>query len=214
VLNARVLKVHAILHVYKTKTQVKIRGLSEAVCRQNRSGVEYVRSWKRLRGQSCNHKKLALCSGGKSYFLDTGLAAFLIDIQNARQMAVHPLKGALFEIMVIAEILKQRFNAGQTDNLYYFRDNIGNEVDLICDHGVEIDAVEIKSGKTISADYFKGLRYLAKLMERYPEFNPDLWRRKKLYKVGYPTARLDGFGKPRCLTSNCDLFKPNSLTDQ
>ena len=106
-----------------------------------------------------------LIKAPKLYFLDTGLAAFLLDIQNARQMAVHPLKGALFESMVIAEILKQRFNAGQTDNLYYFRDNIGNEVDLICDRGVEIDAVEIKSGQTIAADYFKGLRYLAKLTD-------------------------------------------------
>jgi len=106
-----------------------------------------------------------LIKAPKLYFLDTGLAAFLLDIQNARQMAVHPLKGALFESMVISEILKQRFNAGQTDNLYYFRDNIGNEVDLICDHGVEIDTVEIKSGQTIASDYFKGLRYLAKLTD-------------------------------------------------
>ena len=80
-------------------------------------------------------------------------------------MAVHPLRGALFENMVLAEILKQRFNTGQTDNLYYFRDNIGNEVDLICNQGVEIDVVEIKSGQTIAADYFKGVRYLARLTD-------------------------------------------------
>jgi len=104
-----------------------------------------------------------LIKAPKLYFLDTGLAAFLLDIQNARQMAVHPLRGALFENMVLAEILKQRFNTGQTDNLYYFRDNIGNEVDLICNQGVEIDVVEIKSGQTIAADYFKGVRYLARL---------------------------------------------------
>ena len=104
-----------------------------------------------------------LVKAPKLYFLDTGLAAFLLDIQNVRQMAVHPLRGALFEGMVISEILKQRLNAGLTDNLYYFRDNIGNEVDLICDHGIEMDAVEIKSGQTVASDYFKGLRYLAKL---------------------------------------------------
>lgn len=74
-------------------------------------------------------------------------------------------QGALFEGMVLSEILKKRFNTGRLDNLYYFRDNIGNEVDLICDHGVEIDALEIKSGQTIASDFFKGLRCLAKLTD-------------------------------------------------
>jgi predicted AAA+ superfamily ATPase len=106
-----------------------------------------------------------LIKAPKLYFLDTGLAAFLLDIQNARQMASHPLKGALFESMVLSEILKKRFNSGRLDNLYYFRDNIGNEVDLICDHGIELDALEIKSGQTIASDFFKGLRYLAKLTD-------------------------------------------------
>ena len=106
-----------------------------------------------------------LIKAPKLYFLDTGLAAFLLDIQNDRQMASHPLKGALFESMVLSEILKKRFNTGRLDNLYYFRDNIGNEVDLVCDHGIEMDAVEIKSGQTIASDFFKGLRYLAKLTD-------------------------------------------------
>ena len=60
-----------------------------------------------------------------------GLAAFLLDIQNEKQMASHPLKGMLFERFIVSEILKRRFNAGKTDHLYYFRDNVGNEVDLI-----------------------------------------------------------------------------------
>ncbi len=101
----------------------------------------------------------------KLYFLDTGLASFLLDIQNARQMASHPLKGALFESLVVSELLKKRFNAGQTDNLYYFRDNVGNEIDVICDHGMQLDALEIKSGQTVARDFFKGLTYLARLTD-------------------------------------------------
>lgn len=106
-----------------------------------------------------------LVKAPKLYFLDTGLAAFLLDIQNARQMAVHPLRGALFESMVVSELLKCRFNAGKTDNLYYFRDNVGNEIDVICDHGIHLDALEIKSGQTVAKDFFKGIEYLAKLTD-------------------------------------------------
>ena len=97
------------------------------------------------------------------YFLDTGLASFLLGIENEVQMETHPSKGALFESLVVSEILKQRFNKGQTDNLYFFRDNTGNEVDLVCDFGKTVDLIEVKSGQTVASDFFKGIRYFKKL---------------------------------------------------
>ncbi|MFW5635797.1 MAG: ATP-binding protein [Thermodesulfobacteriota bacterium] len=106
-----------------------------------------------------------LVKSPKLYFWDTGLAAFLLDIQNEKQMATHPLKGMLFESFVASEMLKHRFNAGKTDHLYFFRDNSGNEVDLICDHGIQLDAVEIKSGQTVASDFFKGLTFLSNLTD-------------------------------------------------
>jgi predicted AAA+ superfamily ATPase len=106
-----------------------------------------------------------LIKSPKLYFLDTGLVSFLLNIQNETQMATHPLKGALFESFIISETLKHRFNLGKTDNLYYFRDNIGNEVDLVCDHGVSVDAIEIKSSQTIASDHFKGLKYIMKITD-------------------------------------------------
>ncbi len=72
-----------------------------------------------------------LIKSPKLYFLDTGLACFLLNIQHSGQLAAHPLRGALFESFVVAEMLKRRFNAAQTDNLFFFRDNLGNEVDLL-----------------------------------------------------------------------------------
>ena len=69
----------------------------------------------------------------------------------------------LFESLVVSEVLKQRFNKGQTDNLYFFRDNTGNEVYLICDFGRTVDLVEVKSGQTVASDFFKGIRYFQKL---------------------------------------------------
>ncbi len=106
-----------------------------------------------------------LIKSPKLYFWDTGLAAFLLDIENEKQMATHPLKGMLFESFAASEMAKHRFNAGKTDHLYFFRDNSGNEVDLICDHGIELDAVEIKSGQTVASDFFKGLTFLSDLTD-------------------------------------------------
>jgi predicted AAA+ superfamily ATPase len=104
-----------------------------------------------------------LIKSPKLYFLDSGLASFLLGIENEKQMETHPSKGALFESLVVSEILKQRFNQGQTDNLYFFRDNTGNEVDLVCDFGQIVDLVEVKLGQTVAGDFFKGIRYFQKL---------------------------------------------------
>lgn len=99
----------------------------------------------------------------KLYFLDTGLAAWLLGIQNPGQLATHPLRGALFETWVIAELLKTRFNAGETSNLYFWRDRSGHEIDLLIEQGTRLTPVEIKTGQTLNRDCFKGLEFWRKL---------------------------------------------------
>ena len=99
----------------------------------------------------------------KLYFLDTGLAAWLLGVQDPAQLATHPLRGALFETWVIAELLKARFNAGETSNLYFWRDRSGHEIDLLIDQGTHLAAVEIKAGQTVNRDYFRGLAYWQRL---------------------------------------------------
>jgi predicted AAA+ superfamily ATPase len=100
-----------------------------------------------------------LIKAPKLYFFDTGLAAFLLGIQNITHVTAHPLRGALFENMIVSEFLKKRFNQGKTDNLYYLRDNKGREVDILLDYGSHMDMVEIKSSQTLARDLFKGLIY-------------------------------------------------------
>ena len=92
-----------------------------------------------------------------------GLAAFLLGIENEKQITRDPLRGHLFENLVISEALKFRFNQGKRSNLNFYRDSKGNEVDLLLIHGVDMFPIEIKSGMTITKDYFKGLRHFAKL---------------------------------------------------
>lgn len=105
-----------------------------------------------------------LVKAPKLYFYDVGLASYLIGIENSRQIATHPLRGPLFENMVIAETLKRRFNRGLDFNLSFFRDSRGLECDLLYETGQGIHAIEIKSGSTVSSDYFTALDKVAKLV--------------------------------------------------
>ena len=100
----------------------------------------------------------------KLFFIDVGLASFLLNINNSSQLTTHYLRGNLFENMVIIELLKKRFNNGQLSNLYFFRDSNKNEVDCIVEN-TEIKAIEIKSSKTFSTSYINGLNIFAKNAE-------------------------------------------------
>ncbi len=102
----------------------------------------------------------------KLYFYDTGVACSLLGIDNAKQITTHAAKGALFENMIVSELLKQRFNAGQSDNLFYWRDKTGNEVDVLIDKAGKLTALELKAGETIANDYFKGLEYFSSLNKK------------------------------------------------
>lgn len=91
----------------------------------------------------------------------------LLGIENKNQISRDPLRGSLFENMVIAEVLKFRFNQGKRSNLYFYRDSKGNEVDLLIVSGSDIFPIEIKAGMTITRNYFKGLNHFVKLFQNH-----------------------------------------------
>jgi predicted AAA+ superfamily ATPase len=99
----------------------------------------------------------------KLYFYDPGLAAYLLGIESLAQLQTHYCKGALFESMIICEMMKQKFNQGQPGNCYFWRDKTGHEIDCLVDNGKFLSPMEIKSGQTITANYFKGLDYFLKI---------------------------------------------------
>lgn len=101
-----------------------------------------------------------LVKSPKLYFYDVGLACWLLGLRTPEQVARDPLLGSLFENLVIVDVLKQRFNRGETGDLYFYRDSSGNEVDLLIPVGRQFNAVEIKAGATINPDYFRGLTAL------------------------------------------------------
>ncbi len=99
----------------------------------------------------------------KIYFYDTGLVAWLLGIQNPEQLSIHPMRGALFEALIIAELIKNRQNQGIPGNLYFWRDSTGNEIDVIIEAGDKMMPLEIKSGQTVTPDFFTGLQKWLKL---------------------------------------------------
>lgn len=105
----------------------------------------------------------------KLYFYDVGLAAWLLGAENEVHINRHPLRGNLFENLVVIDILKHRYNRGKRGNLYFWRDARGNEIDLLLEYGPEIAALEIKAGATITEDWFKGLRTFTSRLPEPPK---------------------------------------------
>jgi hypothetical protein len=94
----------------------------------------------------------------KLYFTDTGLASYLLGIETPEQAARDPLRGGLYENLVILEILKAFYNRGRRPQLTFFRDTHGNEVDLLVRRQRTLVPVEIKSSQTFSKEFLKGIR--------------------------------------------------------
>jgi len=111
------------------------------------------------------HKRISrrLVKSPKLYFLDTGLAANLIGIKSVDHIKNHPLKGSLFETYVVSELLKKKLNRGEQDNLFFYRDQKGNELDIVLDNGFNLDLIEVKLSKTLNTSFLKGFNYFPEI---------------------------------------------------
>jgi predicted AAA+ superfamily ATPase len=95
----------------------------------------------------------------KLYFTDVGLATYLLGIENVQQISRDPLKGNLFENLVILDFYKQLLNQGKEARIYFYRDRSQYEVDLIWQDGRDLIPIEIKYGQTYKNEFIKNLNY-------------------------------------------------------
>ncbi len=109
-----------------------------------------------------NNLNKRIVKSPKLYFCDTGLLCHLLNITSQTSLKKHRHYGFLFENWIISEIKKNRFNAGQQEGLYYFRDNVGNEVDLITEKNGEPFAIEIKASLNVKPEMLHGLHFWQK----------------------------------------------------
>lgn len=123
----------------------------------------------------------------KVYFYDTGLACNLLGIKSSDEIEKHWAKGALFENMIIADVLKNFHNEGQRPQIFFWRDSKGLEVDLLIEQPLGLCAIEIKSGTTVNANYFTNLEKFENLADgpitKYVVYAGDLMQTRKGIKI-------------------------------
>jgi predicted AAA+ superfamily ATPase len=102
----------------------------------------------------------------KLHFYDAGLACWLLGIRDPAQLDLHPLRGAIFECWVVSEILKQRFNQGETNGVFFFRDKAGLECDALVQGRQSMKLIEVKAGQTISSDWAASSRKITELFAK------------------------------------------------
>lgn len=109
-----------------------------------------------------NNMNKRIVKSPKLYFYDTGLLCHLLGIKSITALQKHQAYGSIFENWVITEIKKNNFNAGLNEGMYYFRDNVGNEVDLITERDGQPLAIEIKAATKIKSSMLRGLQFWQK----------------------------------------------------
>jgi hypothetical protein len=103
-----------------------------------------------------------LVKAPKAYIPDTGLAAYLLGLDEARLAAEPHLRGSLLETFVAAELAKQASWSRRRPRLYHFRQPTGPKVDLVLeDPSGQLAGIEVKASATVTGQDFKGLRALA-----------------------------------------------------
>lgn len=102
----------------------------------------------------------------KIYFYDTGLLCYLLKIQNVDQLAIHPLRGSVFENWVITEKMKSYFNKGKDPSLYFWRDTKGNEIDIVVDEGNHLQLIEVKAAYSFDTHMLKNIDFFSALQKK------------------------------------------------
>ncbi len=122
-----------------------------------------------LPGWHPNFRKQVVKSA-KLHFVDSGVVCYLLGIREPDQLRTHPLRGAVFESWVAAEILKQAAHRGAPAHLFHYRDATGLEVDLVSGAPRAVILTESKSGATVASDFTTSVDRLARgLRERDAE---------------------------------------------
>lgn len=99
----------------------------------------------------------------KLYFYDTGLLCHLLGIRDMTTFHENPLRGNIFENLVVAELFKRNEHEYLHREYWFWRDSNGHEIDLLTQNGNLFDIFEIKSTQTIMREHFKGIDYFSEI---------------------------------------------------
>jgi len=116
----------------------------------------------RLQPHHANFNK-RLIKSPKLYFYDSAIVCHLLDIESPMHLQNHAQRGAIFEGFVLCEWLKYRINRAKKPNVYFWRDQQGNEVDIVYDKAGELFACEVKSAQTFNASLLSNINRWIKI---------------------------------------------------
>lgn len=142
-----------------------------------------------------------LVKSPKLYFVDVGLAAWLLGLETPAQIERDPLRGNLYENLLIMELVKNQLNQGKSAEFYFYRDAKGNEVDLLqSTAGRAFDAFEIKSAATFEPKMIKGIEQFRQTVGQNTPVRSRVWyngRRKTSYQdTAVSNPLIHGFDRP------------------
>lgn len=100
----------------------------------------------------------------KLYFYDTGLLCRLLGVRDEADVVDHPLRGAIFENLMVSEAIKAQLHLGQRCSWLFWLDRQRREVDLVLPVGRSIIAAECKSGRTVLPEHAANLRAFQRLL--------------------------------------------------
>lgn len=108
-----------------------------------------------------------LIKSPKLYFYDPGLVCSLLNIKDSQELYLHPIRGHIFESLIISELFKYRYNQAELPHFYFWRDVQGHEIDYIIEKSFDQTVpVEIKAGMTVTDAFFKGLSDWQKITDQ------------------------------------------------
>ena len=95
----------------------------------------------------------------KLFFYDTGLASYLLGIENVEDLKMSSYRGNLIESLLISQIMKLYFNSGKNPNIYFLRDKTGHEIDCLVEKANKLIPIEIKSNMTPNRSFFDEINF-------------------------------------------------------
>lgn len=100
-----------------------------------------------------------ITKSSKLFFYDSGLLSFLLKIKDADSLKISKHKGAVFENFIVSEFVKLNYHQNKLRDIFFWRDAVGHEVDLVWQDDEQLNLMEIKASETIVPSMFKGLEY-------------------------------------------------------
>ncbi len=131
-----------------------------------------------------NNFNKRLIKSPKLYFYDTGVVSSLLKLTHPDSIKTHYAYGALFENLIISEIIKTSYHVGKNPSVYFWRESNGTEIDCIIEKGNgSLAAIEIKGGETYTNEFVKNLNKLSSTITKMDIENILIYAGDKSFKT-------------------------------